>query len=104
MTGYRALAVLAERELQLVAAGSFDELPALRAERAALVEALPDTPPATAGPALERAATVQALIDEVLAESMREAGAALQKLSRGRTAMHGYAPAAEQPKLVDHAG
>jgi len=104
MTGYRALAVLAERELQLVAAGSFDELPALHAERDALMAALPDTPPETARPALERAATGQAPVDEVPSDSMREASALLQKLSRGRTAMHGYAPAAEQPKLVDHAG
>ena len=104
MTGYRALAVLAERELQLVAAGAFDELPALHAERDALVSVLPDDPPETARPALERAAAAQALVGEVLEESMRGAAMALRKLSHGRTAMHGYAPQGERPKLVDQAG
>ena len=104
MTGYRALAILAERELELVSAGAFDQLPALHAERDALVAALPDTPPPTARAALERAATLQSLVSEVLDEQVRGAGSELQRLSRGRSAMQGYAPQVERLKLVDRAG
>jgi hypothetical protein len=104
MTGYDALVRLAERELELAAAGALDDLPALRAERNAIVAALPAVPPAAARPALERAWELQRMVSEVLAERLREAGGELARLGRGRTAMHGYAGNAEPPKLVDRAG
>jgi hypothetical protein len=102
--GYDALADLAERELELVAAGAVDELPALHARRSALVAALPAAPPPAARPALERAAQLQQLVTDVLEEHVRDAGGELRRVARGRTAMHGYAPHAEPAKLVDRAG
>jgi len=102
--GYDALAELAERELELVAAQAVDELPALHARRAALVAALPATPPPDARPALERAAQLQQLVTAVLEDHVREAGGELRRIARGRTAMHGYAAHSEPPKLVDRAG
>ena len=104
MSPYEALAHLAERELELVSAGSLDELPELHARRDALVAALPPAPPAAARPSLERAAAIQSRVTSALAERLRESGAELRKLSHGRTAIAGYAPSDERLKLVDRAG
>jgi hypothetical protein len=104
MTGYEALAELAERELELVSAGDIDQLPQLHAERRALVASLPATPPLAARPALERAAALQARVGTALAARIAETGEGLRRLSRGRSAMHGYAPRIERSKLVDRAG
>jgi hypothetical protein len=104
VTPYDALVGLAERELELAAAGALDDLPALRAERSALVAGLPAVPPADARPALERAWQLQRMVSAVLEERLREAGGELARLGRGRNAMHGYAGNAQPPKLVDRAG
>ena len=104
MSRYEALASMAERELELVSARSFDELPALHQRRDALVAALPATPPAAARPALERAAAIQELVSEVLAEGLQGTSAEMRKLGHGRTAVKGYAPVGERTKLVDRAG
>jgi hypothetical protein len=104
VTGYEALAELAERELELVHAGTIEQLPELHAERDALMAALPDTPPASARLPLARAAYLQARVTETLQSRVREAGGELRRVSRGRTAMAGYAPQDEPMKLVDRAG
>jgi hypothetical protein len=104
MTAYDALATLAERELELVSAGSLDELAALYDRRDAVVATLPPTPPPSARPALERAATLQALVTDVLMERMQATGAELRRIGHGRTAVNGYAPAMDRAKLVDQAG
>ena len=104
MTGYDALAELAQRELELVNAGAIERLPELHARRDSLVAALPGTPPAGAGPALERAAALQTRVTEVLDARLREAGGELRRVNVGRTAMAGYAPQDERVKLVDRAG
>jgi hypothetical protein len=104
MTGYDALAQIAERELEVVSAGAFDELPALHQRRDAVMAALPAKPPASARPALERAATIQGLVSDVLEERLQATGLELRKLGHGRTAVAGYAPADERTKLVDRAG
>jgi hypothetical protein len=104
MSGYEALAELAQRELELVSAGAIEAPPELHARRQALVAALPGTPPPAARAALERAAALQAQITAILDDRMQQTGAALRKLTRGRTAVRGYAPADERQKLVDRAG
>ena len=104
MSPYEALAELAERELELVSAGEVEELEALQLERTELVAALPDTPPPAARPSLEHAARLQTRTSAVLAERLREAGAELRHLGRGRTAIAGYTPQLERVKLVDRAG
>jgi hypothetical protein len=103
-TPYEALAEIAERELELVSAGAMERLPELRAERHALVATFPDVPPATAKAALERTAALQARVTAVLEERLVETGAELRRLTRGRTAVRGYAPPVEPLKLVDRAG
>jgi hypothetical protein len=104
MNPYDALAALAEQELALVAAGRIDELPQIHADRRALLAALPPKPPADAKPALERAWSLQQRVSEALEERIRQAGEELRRVSRGRTAMHGYAPQTDRLKLVDRAG
>jgi hypothetical protein len=104
MTGYDALAEIAQRELDLVSAGAIERLPELRAERSALVATLPAIPPATARPALERTAALQARISALLEQRLQETGGELRRLTQGRTAMRGYAPPVEPLKLVDQAG
>jgi len=104
MSPYDALADIAERELELVSAGAVDRLSELHAQRHAIVATLPTTPPATARPALERAAGLHARVTALLEERMRDTGAELRRLSQGRTAMRGYAPPVEPLKLVDRAG
>ena len=104
MTGYDALAELAQRELDLVSAGALERLPELYARREALVAALPDIAPLAAGPALERAAGLQTQVTELLGSRLREAGGELRRLNTGRSAMAGYAPPDERVKLVDRAG
>jgi hypothetical protein len=104
MNAYQVLARLAKRELELVRAGELDALPALHAEREALLTALPATPPECARTALERAAAYQEQVSALLAERTADAGAELRRISHGRTAIHGYAPQVEHAKLVDRAG
>lgn len=101
---YDQLAGLAELELELVAGGSLEELPALHARRDALVAALPAVAPDAARPALERAAALQARVSTILAERLRETGTDLGRLTQGRSAVRGYAPAAPRSSLVDQAG
>jgi hypothetical protein len=104
MSPYDALADIAQRELELVSAGAVDKLSELHAQRHAIVATLPPTPPATARPALERAAGLHAQVTALLQERMRETAAELRKLTQGRTAMRGYAPPVDRLKLVDQAG
>jgi hypothetical protein len=104
MSPYDALADIAQRELELVSAGAVDRLSELHAQRHAIVATLPTTPPATARPALERAADLHARVTALLQDRMRDTGAELRRLSQGRTAMRGYAPPVEPLKLVDQAG
>jgi hypothetical protein len=104
VTPYDALAHLAERELELVSTGDVEQLPELHARRDAIVATLPPAPPAAARPSLERTAALQTLVTAALAERLRESGAELGKLTRGRTAMAGYVPHDERLKLVDRAG
>lgn len=104
MSPYDALADIAERELELVRAGAVDKLSALHAQRTAITASLPDVPPPTAKPALERAAELHARVIAALEERMRGTAVELRKLSKGRTAMRGYAPPVESRKLVDQAG
>ena len=104
MTAYDALADIAERELELVSAGTLDDLAALYDRRDAVVATLPARPPASARAALERAATIQGLVSEVLQERLRATGTELRRLGQGRTAVNGYAPTIDRVKLVDQAG
>jgi hypothetical protein len=97
---YEALARSLERELELLGEGALDELAALHAERAALLESLPAVPPADARPALQRAVLMNKRVE---IEIMRRREALLLESANvervGRTA-RGYAAAVEsRPQL-----
>jgi hypothetical protein len=89
---YESLARMIERELELICTHDQDALAALRAERDALIASLPDTPPACARPALQRAALMNKRLEiEIL--RLREAlvldADNLQRVSR---TARGYSP------------
>jgi hypothetical protein len=93
---YEALARSLERELELIGDGALDELAALRAERAALLDGLPAVPPADARPALQRAALMNKRVEiEILRrrEALLLEAANVERV--GRTA-RGYAPTVEK--------
>ena len=101
---YSRLADLAERERTLVAEGRFEELDALGAVRERLIATLPERPPATARPALERAAALQREVTAALTAARDEVAAELRRLDLGRTTMRGYGAGAPPATLVDRAG
>ena len=92
---YEALARSIERELELIGDGALEELNRLYAERAALLESLPATPPADARPALQRAALMNKRVEiEILRhrEALVLESANVERV--GRTA-RGYAATME---------
>ncbi len=89
---YERLVELAERERDLIAAGRYDEIPALDDERNRIVADLPAVPPPEAGPALERAAVLQEESTRAIASALLETRHALLDLGRGRRTARSYAP------------
>ena len=90
-----------ERELELICSRDHDALAALKAEREALIASLPATPPASARPALQRAALMNKRLEiEIL--RLREAlvleSANVERV--GRTA-RGYSPPREPRRHVE---
>jgi hypothetical protein len=97
---YETLARSIERELELIGDGAFEELAALQAERAALVESLPGIPPACARPALQRAALMNKRVEiEILRrrEALLIDAANIERVDR---TARGYAPAVENRPYV----
>jgi hypothetical protein len=91
---YAQLVALAEREATLLAAGAWEDLPGLAAERSAIVAALPAAPPAAARPHLERLAGLQQLNSAALGAARAETARELRQLGQGRGAVRGYAASA----------
>ena len=98
---YERLVASFEQELELIGEGRLEELDALAADRAALIERLPPTPPAAAGDALARAALMS---KRVMVEIVRRRDAVLLELGRlakvERTA-RGYAPRRSRRRHID---
>jgi flagellar protein FliS len=98
---YERLADSFELELELVGAGRLDELAQLTADREALISTLPATPPASARPALERAALMS---KRVMIEITRRRDAIVADLGRvaqaDRTA-RGYLPNRQRRLHID---
>jgi hypothetical protein len=88
---YAALVALAEREHALVAGGHADELAAVAAERAALVATLPAQAPASARPALERAASLQLATTAALRAALDDTRRRLGAVEQGHRAARAYA-------------
>lgn len=90
---YDDLLVLAEREHALLAAGAWEDLAALDAQRRDLLARLPAAAPATARAVLERALAVQAQSSAALAGGVDGLRRELATLSQGRAAVRGYGAA-----------
>ena len=84
------LVALAERERDLVREGRWEEIPALAQQRLSASEAL-GAPPAAARPHLERLVALQAEIHSGLSAARAFTLQKLGSMSRGATAMRGYA-------------
>jgi hypothetical protein len=92
---YEALARNLERELELIGQGHLDALAPLHAEREALIETLPATPPAGARPALQRAALLNKRIEVELTHRLEALLADLAQVERVDRTARGYAPPRE---------
>jgi hypothetical protein len=98
---YEALARVIERELELIGTGDQDALAALGSELEALIASLPDTPPACARPALQRAALMNKRLEiEIL--RIRE-GLVLEFANTERVSrtVRGYSPPREPLRHVE---
>ena len=98
---YEALARMIERELELVGTGDYDALAALKAERDALISTLPETPPASARPALQRAALMNKRVEiEIvrLREVLLVEFANVERVSR---TARGYSPPREPLRHIE---
>ena len=84
------LVVLAERERDLVRDGRWEEVPAVSAERLSAATAL-GTPPAAARPHLERLVELERDIHAGLSAGLAFTRQKLGSMSRGATALRGYA-------------
>lgn len=100
---YARLAELAALEAELVVDNRLDELPALWAEREALVARLPAVPPAEAMPHLLAAQAATRGTQALLEAGMGQARAELASIAGGRRAASGYGAQA-RPTLVDAIG
>jgi hypothetical protein len=98
---YEALARIIERELELIGTGDHDALAALKSERDALISTLPEIPPASARPALQRAALMNKRVEiEILRirEALLLEFANVERVSR---TARGYAPPRRDPRHVE---
>jgi hypothetical protein len=84
------LAELARREREIVAAGHWDELIELQAERQRLIDRLPPQPPAEAEGVLEEALEQSRATQTALTAALAELESALGAVRRGRRAVSAY--------------
>jgi hypothetical protein len=98
---YEVLARMIERELELVGDGDYEALAELKSDRDALIATLPETPPATARPALQRAALMNKRVE---IEIVRRREALLIQFANvelvDRTA-RGYSPPRQDRRHVE---
>lgn len=92
---YEVLARSIERELELIGEGSLEELDALYAERAALLERLPAVPPLDAGPALQRAALMNKRVEIEILRRREAVIVQTANVERVERTARGYAAALE---------
>jgi hypothetical protein len=92
---YETLARSFERELELVGQHRFDEVATLQAERDAFIATLPATPPASARPALQRAALMNKRVEIEILRCREALLLDLAHVELVARVARGYAPARE---------
>jgi hypothetical protein len=90
------LVALAERELELVRDGRWEEVPAASAQRLSAAQEL-GPPPGAAGPYLERLVELQAEIHAGLATGRAFTLQKLGNMQRGHDALRGYSGGPSRP-------
>jgi hypothetical protein len=90
------LVALAERELELVRDGRWEDVPAASAQRLSAAQSL-GAPPHAAGPHLERLVELEAEIHAGLSIGRAFTLQKLGNLQRGETALRGYHGGAPRP-------
>ncbi|HEX8753691.1 MAG TPA: hypothetical protein VF731_09775 [Solirubrobacterales bacterium] len=96
---YEELADLAEAALELAEQDRVHDLAEIFARSSELTATLHHRPPASARPALERAAAAQQRLQDQLGSALLAARTELDHVSRGRRAARAYGVAA--PKALD---
>jgi hypothetical protein len=89
---YETLARILERELEAVGSGELEAFGELSTQREALILSLPPVPPASARPALERAALTQKRVEIEIIRRREAIVLELAQAERVRRVANGYAP------------
>ena len=90
-----------ERELELVGTGDYDALAALKSERDALISTLPETPPPSARPALQRAALMNKRVEIEIIRLREALLLEFANVERVRRTARGYSPPREPMRHVE---
>jgi hypothetical protein len=98
---YEALARIIERELELVRTRDYDALSELKSQRDALIASLPATPPASARPALQRAALMNKRVEIEIARVREALLLEFANVERVGRAARGYSPPREPLRHVE---
>ena len=95
--GHHELLALAERQLALADAGRWDDLLAAMEQFGHRAAALPGVAPASAAPALRRAAEIVAQVETRVRAGRLDCARELGRLQRGRGAVRSYGGTALAP-------
>jgi hypothetical protein len=87
---YEQLLALAERELECAGSGDYEALAGIAAEREAIVETLPATPPASARETIELALLTQERVTIELQRGRAQMLCELRHVVHARRAARGY--------------
>ena len=98
---YEVLARMIERELELVGGGDYDALEELKSERDALIATLPEIPPATARPALQRAALMNKRVEIEIVRRREALLLEFANVERAVRTARGYSPPSEPRRHVE---
>ena len=98
---YEALARMIERELELIGAGDYDALAELKSERDALISTLPEAPPASARPALQRAVLMNKRVEIELVRLREALLLEFANVERAVRTARGYSPPRHDHRHVE---
>src|SRR5438270_11345214 len=96
-SAYERLAVMIQRELELVGTMRLDELEELRSAKSALIGSLPTPPPASALPTLARCSALQQRVTVEVLRAQEAVLAAVGEVARAQRMASRYAPPRTRP-------